>query len=95
VGKTECWLVISCESGSGVYLGLKDGYTFESLKRTIETAKDASSCLNFIEVNPGDFISVPSGTIHAIGAGVNRFFEDHSQTHLFVAPPKDQTNHTH
>lgn len=70
VGKTECWLVLDAEANSGVYYGFKEGVTFDDLIEAIKLGKDASECLNFIKVKPGDFISVPAGTIHAIGKGV-------------------------
>lgn len=69
-GKTECWLVIESENDSGVYYGFKEGHSFASMKSVIDEGGDASKCLNFLPVKKGDFIEVPAGTIHAIGAGV-------------------------
>jgi mannose-6-phosphate isomerase len=70
VGKTECWLVIDADETSGVYYGFKEGHSFETLNRIIDEGENAADCLNFLKVKPGDFISVPAGTIHAIGKGV-------------------------
>lgn len=70
VGKTECWLILGANENSGVYLGFKDGKSWQDLIKTIQAGENASECLNFIPVQKGDFITVPAGTIHAIGAGV-------------------------
>jgi mannose-6-phosphate isomerase len=70
VGKTECWLVYDAKEGAGVYHGFKEGQNFDSMMRKINEGENASDSLNFIPVKKGDFIAVPAGTIHAIGAGV-------------------------
>jgi mannose-6-phosphate isomerase len=70
IGKTECWLILDSEPSAGIYYGFKEGNSFETLKSAIAKNENASDCLNFITVNKGDFIEVPAGTIHAIGAGV-------------------------
>lgn len=69
-GKTECWLILAAERGSGIYLGLKKGVTRESFLSGLEKKANMSLYLNFYEVSPGDFFYVPAGTIHAIGRGI-------------------------
>ncbi len=70
MGKTECWLVLDCSPGAGVYLGLKPNLTREELSRAIENKEDLSQMLNYFPAKRGDFFYVPSGSIHAIGSGV-------------------------
>jgi mannose-6-phosphate isomerase len=70
VGKTECWLIYDVQEGAGVYYGFKEGQDFDSMMTKIKNGENASDSLNFISVKKGDFISVPAGTVHAIGAGV-------------------------
>lgn len=70
VGKTECWLIADVRPGSGIYYGLKDGVTKETFYDHVSRNDDVVSLLNFIPVKKNDFIVVPAGTIHAIGAGV-------------------------
>lgn len=70
LGKDECWYILDCEEGAGIYLGLKDGVTKQSLQAAIESNEDVNELLNFIEVQKGDFFNVPAGSIHAIGEGV-------------------------
>lgn len=69
-GKTECWLILAADPGCGVFLGVKDGVTSEAFAQALVENQDVSLLLNFFPVTPGDFISVPAGTIHAIGRGV-------------------------
>lgn len=67
-GKTECWYVIDCEPGAEIIFGhhAKNKQEFE---RMVEKG-EWGSLLRTIPVEPGDFFYVPSGTIHAIGAGI-------------------------
>lgn len=68
-GKTEMWVVISHEPGAALYYGMKEKLTKEEVRKRIEnhTIMDA---LNRVEVQDGDVFFIPSGTIHAIGAGM-------------------------
>ncbi len=68
-GKTEAWYILAAEPGSVVWCGLKAGVTREELA---EHANEpgVETMLARWEVRPGDCITVPGGTVHAIGAGV-------------------------
>jgi len=70
LGKTECWYILSADSGAGIYLGLKEGIKKEDIQKAINNRENLSSILNFIPVKSGDFFYVPAGTIHAIGKGI-------------------------
>ncbi|MGV2623168.1 UNVERIFIED_CONTAM: mannose-6-phosphate isomerase, class I [Halobacillus marinus] len=67
-GKTECWYVLDCEEGSEIIFGhhASNKQEFEAMV----TNGEWGDLLRTIEVKPGDFFYVPSGTIHAIGAGI-------------------------
>ncbi|MFA6239037.1 MAG: hypothetical protein WC635_16990 [Bacteriovorax sp.] len=69
-GKTECWVVLEAEEGSGVYLGLKSHVTKELLKETLGQKKPVDKLLNFYPVKRGDFFYVAAGSIHAIGQNI-------------------------
>lgn len=69
-GKTECWLISDTQVGAGVYYGLKNNVSLDQFFSYVAQGKDVSSLLNFVPVKKNDFIIVPAGTIHAIGAGV-------------------------
>lgn len=68
-GKTEMWYVISAEKGAGLYVGFKKETNKEEVMKRINDGT-IMDILNFIEVKEGDSFFIPSGTIHAIGAGV-------------------------
>ncbi|WP_193554861.1 mannose-6-phosphate isomerase, class I [Halobacillus salinus] len=67
-GKTECWYVIDCEPGAEIIFG-HHSKNKQELERMVENG-EWESLLRRIPVQPGDFYYVPSGTIHAIGAGI-------------------------
>lgn len=69
-GKTECWVILKAEHGSGIYLGMKEGVTKDSFMEGLNQKRNMSEFLNFYPVAPGDFFYVPAGTIHAIGKGI-------------------------
>lgn len=68
-GKTECWYVLDAEKDAQLVYGLNKKYSTEELKSACEkgTLKDN---LKFINVKKGDFVFIPSGTVHAIGGGM-------------------------
>ena len=68
-GKTEMWYIIGAEEGSFIYLGPKETLNEEEARAKLKDGTFAELLRPF-EVQPGDCFYVPSGTIHAIGAGV-------------------------
>ncbi|AWB45234.1 mannose-6-phosphate isomerase, class I [Paenibacillus sp. CAA11] len=68
LGKTECWYIVDAEPGSVIVYG-HEAKSKEELVRWIEEGK-WDTLLTKIEVKPGDFFYVPSGTIHALGKGI-------------------------
>jgi mannose-6-phosphate isomerase len=68
--KTEAWVIIDAEEGAGLYLGLKEGITEDKMRKALEAGDDISEHLNFVPVKAGDTFFIPSGTPHAIGAGI-------------------------
>lgn len=68
-GKTECWYVLDAKPDSKIVYGLKDNYSNEELKNAILN-NSLENYLNYVNVKQGDFIFIPSGTIHAIGPGL-------------------------
>jgi len=67
--KTECWYVVDAAQGAAIYKGLKAGVTKEMFEEAIEKGT-TNELLNEIEVAPGECHFLPSGTVHAIGAGL-------------------------
>lgn len=67
-GKTEMWYVVEADKGAGIYLGFKRAVTKEEYEKAIAD-HTLTDLLNFFEVKAGECYFIPSGTIHAIGAG--------------------------
>ncbi len=67
-GKTEMWYIVEAEQGAGIYLGFNRDVTKEEYENAIKE-KRLTDLLNFYEVKAGESYFIPSGTIHAIGAG--------------------------
>ena len=68
-GKTEAWYVLSAAPGAKIALGVREEITALQLRSAIESGKLPGIVL-WRPVAAGDIISVPAGTIHAIGAGL-------------------------
>jgi len=66
--KTEMWVIADCGPGSKLYVGLKRGVDRAGFERAIHNGTVAD-CVHAIEPKPGDSIFIPSGRLHAIGAG--------------------------
>ncbi len=67
--KDECWYVLHAEPDAHVYLGLApdvDATTFASEAHSHHVI----DLLQRFDVQAGQFLSVPAGTVHAIGPGV-------------------------
>jgi mannose-6-phosphate isomerase len=67
--KTEMWYVADAEPGSSLYVGLKRGATREQFERKIQDGSVAD-CFHQIPVARGDAMFLPSGRVHALGAGL-------------------------
>ncbi len=68
-GKSEAWYVLSAIPDAKVALGLKSPLTRQQLRQAICDTSIAQ-LVDWQGVNSRDAITVPAGTIHAIGAGV-------------------------
>ena len=68
-GKTEMWYVVDAEEGAGLYMGLERECDKDEFSRAVADGT-VEELLSFKTVKPGDVYFIPSGTIHAIGAGV-------------------------
>lgn len=66
--KTEMWYIAAADDGAKLYAGLKCGVTREAFEKAIH---DGSVAELVHELHPraGDSIFIPSGRLHAIGAG--------------------------
>ena len=70
LGKTECWYIIAADEGAEIIYG-HHAQSKEELRQMIEV-KEWDDLLARVPVKAGDFFYVPSGTMHAIGAGIDQ-----------------------
>ena len=67
--KSEAWYILDREQGAVIFKGVKEGTTPEQFRKAIED-NTVEDLLIAVPVNPGDCHYLPSGTCHALGAGV-------------------------
>ena len=67
--KTEMWYVAEAASGAELYVGLKRGVTRAEFEQRIK-AGTLAECFHRLSVRPGDAMFLPSGRVHALGAGL-------------------------
>lgn len=68
-GNTEIWYVLDAEEGANIVLGT----TSQSKNELFNLSEDnrLSNYLRTIDVKKGDFIEIPTGTIHAMGKNID------------------------
>src|SRR5437773_5633978 len=70
--KTEMWYIADARAGAELYAGLRRGVTRAEFERRINDGTVAD-CFHRLPVKPGDVMFLPSGRVHAIGAGIVLF----------------------
>lgn len=70
--KTEAWVVLAARPCAGVYHGFRAPVSVAQVRAA---ALDGTlpGLLRFLPLQTGDCVFVPSGTVHAIGAGLRLF----------------------
>jgi mannose-6-phosphate isomerase len=63
------WYVIDAKPGAKLVYGLKPGCDIKSLGEAISNGT-VEEQLNYVNVKKGDVFFIPSGLVHAIGAGI-------------------------
>lgn len=69
-GKEECWLVLTAEPGARLGVGFRELVSSERM-RIAALDGTIEELLHWYEVTAGDFVYLPAGTVHAIGAGLS------------------------
>lgn len=67
--KSECWLILAADPGAVIYAGLRSGTTRSSFMEAVKAGR-TPECMTSIPVTVGECYQLPSGTCHALGAGV-------------------------
>lgn len=79
-GKTECWVILSADPGAELVLGWTTATSRAEYERRVADGT-LGEILRRIPVKPNDAFYLPSGTLHAIGAGI-RLFETQQASDL-------------
>ena len=66
--KTEMWYIADCNPGAKLYVGFKKGVTKEDFAASLQDGSVANK-VHAIEPKKDQSIFIPSGRLHAIGAG--------------------------
>lgn len=67
--KTEMWYIAAAEPGAALYAGVKEGVDRARFEQALADGSVASA-VPTLPVAAGDSIFIPSGRLHAIGAGL-------------------------
>lgn len=67
--KTEMWYIAEAEPGAQLFVGLNPGVTRQEFQDKIGNGTVAD-CFHRVNVAAGDAMFLPSGRVHAIGAGL-------------------------
>lgn len=67
--KTEMWYVAAAEPGSRLWVGLRDNVTREAFEQSV-AAGTVADLVHVVQPREGDSLHVPSGRLHALGAGL-------------------------
>jgi mannose-6-phosphate isomerase len=67
--KTEMWFIADAAPGAELFVGLKRGVTRAEFEEKVE-AGAVAECFHRVPVRAGDAMFLPSGRVHAIGAGL-------------------------
>jgi mannose-6-phosphate isomerase len=69
LGKSEMWVVLHAEPEAQLILGVSQGTNPSNFREAIET-DSLAPFLHHLPVSAGDFVCVPSGSLHAILGGI-------------------------
>jgi mannose-6-phosphate isomerase len=66
--KTEMWYFLETTPAAEIYVGLKKGVDRKKFEQAIAD-KSVADCFHVLKTSPGEAMFLPSGRVHAIGAG--------------------------
>jgi mannose-6-phosphate isomerase len=67
--KTEMWFIADAAPGAELFVGLKRCVTRAEFEKKIQSG-EVAGCIHRVKVKSGDAMFLPSGRVHAIGAGL-------------------------
>ena len=69
LGKTEMWYVVEADEGASIICGLQEGVSREDFQKALAEGR-LSEVMHTQPVRAGEHYFIPSGQLHAIGAGI-------------------------
>ncbi len=66
--KTEMWYFLETTPSAEIYAGFKKGVNRAAFERALAD-KTVADCFHHLKTSPGETMFLPSGRVHAIGAG--------------------------
>ena len=66
--KTEMWFFLETKTGAEIYVGFKKGVGRGEFEKALKEGS-VSECFHRLKTEPGQAMFLPSGRVHAIGAG--------------------------
>ena len=66
--KTEMWFFLETKTGAEIYVGFKKGVGRGEFAKALKEGS-VSECFHRLKTEPGQAMFLPSGRVHAIGAG--------------------------
>ncbi len=70
LGKSEAWVILSAKPGAQLVYGVKPGTNKDELRAASLQGSQVENLLHRVAVRPGEVYDIPSGMVHAIGAGI-------------------------
>ncbi len=70
--KTEMWYITQAAPGAEIFLGLQRGVARADFESRLHQG-GLADCFHRVKVKPGDAAFLPSGRLHALGAGIVLF----------------------
>ncbi|MCC7146450.1 MAG: class I mannose-6-phosphate isomerase [Phycisphaeraceae bacterium] len=70
--KSEAWYIVEADPGAAIYKGIQPGVTPQQFRQALaaNTVEAVEPLMIKVPVKPGDCHYLPSGTCHALGAGL-------------------------
>lgn len=68
-GKNEMWYIMAADDDAQILVGFKEKLNSQSYEKHVQNST-ILEVMNTIKVKPGDTFHIPTGRVHAIGAGV-------------------------
>ena len=70
LGKSEAWVILHADEGAGILYGIREGVARADFERAVAAGEPLDPLIRRVEVHTGDVFYMPSGMVHAIGAGI-------------------------